>query len=138
MKELVRFRGHENITALHPKTLEITTSPHLTRRGDCIIGVDADKGAASLDEGVKRALQRDGAPVRFTVQVGEARFSFMAQGSSALRMASPEAIIIRRTSFTNCLKTVAIRAECAASDLPRQMVEALRRGEQGLLIIEPL
>ncbi len=33
--------GHENLLATHPRTFEFTKDKHLTKQGDCIIGVNA-------------------------------------------------------------------------------------------------
>src|SRR5579875_2197601 len=44
------FRGHENVRALHPTTIEITRDNAISMRADCVIGVGADKGCGDLNE----------------------------------------------------------------------------------------
>ncbi len=56
LKEEVTASGHENIEATHPTTLEITKERGLSRRGDCIIAVGADKSLADFSEEFKERL----------------------------------------------------------------------------------
>ncbi len=58
----VTFYGHPNVRSLHPKTIEITKDEHLTPRGDCIIGVRANKACADLDEALKHRLKSNSVP----------------------------------------------------------------------------
>ena len=47
--------GHENIQATHTTTFEITKEATLTKQGDCIMAVEATKGAADLPTEFKDA-----------------------------------------------------------------------------------
>ena len=38
-EERIICRGHPLVRGTHPTTFEVTTEGHLTRQGDCIIGV---------------------------------------------------------------------------------------------------
>ena len=40
--------GHVNVRATHRSTFEVTREPSLTPRGDCIVGVSSEVGAAGL------------------------------------------------------------------------------------------
>ncbi|MGA7043503.1 MAG: DUF371 domain-containing protein, partial [Nitrososphaeraceae archaeon] len=44
----VIFYGHANIRSVHPRTIEITKDPNLTLRGDCIVGISANKSCSDL------------------------------------------------------------------------------------------
>jgi len=134
--EEVSFVGHEMVRGTHQKTIEITTEEHLTPRGDCIIGVGASKGVAQLSPSVKSALRSDDARVRFTIVAPGGEFSFAARGSKDLSFESPTDIVIRRSSFV-CGRTLAIKAESSASEIPRSLVGTLKSpGAAGLLRIE--
>ena len=50
LKENIVAFGHENIQALHPTTLMLTKEKNLSKNGDCIIAVRADKAAPDLNE----------------------------------------------------------------------------------------
>jgi len=133
--ERVTFSGHRNITATHKTTFEITKSKSLTKRGDCIIGVAADKACADLDQRVKDALRKGGV-VYLTICIGDLSFKVRAEGSPQLTLTDEEDIVVRRSSYT-CPRTLAVRADAAACDIPRSLVNLLRsEGCRGYLLIE--
>ncbi len=133
--ERVEFQGHPLVSALHPTTIELTKEGSLTRRGDCIIGISADKAASDLDPALKQALRTVGARVRFTLKVGGERFGFGARGNQALSLDDSRDLVIRRSAFIT-QRTLAIMAEAAAKDIPRTMVERLKSRERGVMMIE--
>ena len=134
--EEVAFTGHSMVSALHERTIEITTEEHLTPRGDCIIGVGAAKGLAGLLPSTKRALGSDDARVRLTIVAPGGEFAFAARGSRDLLFESPTDMVIRRSSFV-CGRTLAIQAESSAREIPRSLVGSLKSPEaSGLLRIE--
>ena len=125
--EVVRARGHPNVRATHPTTLEITREEHLTPRGDCIIAVGADKGARDLSEAFKEAAKREGALIRITIEVPSRglREVVLARGHPGLTFEHPTDMVVRKSNFT-CGRTVAVGADKAARDLSRELIEALR------------
>jgi len=135
-KDVVTFRGHPMVRSLHPTTIEITTVDHLTERGDCIIGVCASKGCAQLDPWVKEGLRRTGSKVTARFVVGSFRFEVRAVGDPRLLLSHPHDIVIRRSEFAS-ERTLAVRADKASKDIPREMVRLLRNhSTSGALEIE--
>ncbi|MDV3277654.1 MAG: DUF371 domain-containing protein [Nitrososphaerales archaeon] len=135
LAERIGFRGHPMVLALHPTTIEVTTESHLTRKGDCIVGVGSDAGCAGLSEGTKEALRRDGARVVLRFVVAGESFVVNAEGDSRLTFTHPHDMVIRKSDFISD-RTLAVRASAAAKDMPRRMVEALRgEGTTGYLEI---
>jgi hypothetical protein len=134
LEEIV-FQGHPLVRALHPSTMELTKERDLTQRGDCVIGVSADKAAFDLSSAVKEALRTAGASVTFTIRVGGERFVFTARGSRGLLLDDRRDVVIRRSQFISP-RTLAIDAEAAARDIPRALVDRLREGERGLLTLQ--
>jgi uncharacterized protein len=134
--EEIEFAGHAMVLATHERTIEITTEGHLTHRGDCIVGVGAAKGVAQLSPSMKRALKSDDARVKFTIVTPGGEFSFAARGSKDLSFESPTDMVIRTSSFV-CGRTLAIRADSSANEIPRGLVGTLKSPEAaGLLRIE--
>lgn len=134
--ERIAFRGHEMVLALHPTTIEITTEGHLTRRGDCIVGVAAEKGCAGLSATVKQALARLNTKVSIRIAVGDQSFELTAWGDPRLTLAHPHDIVIRKSDYISD-RTLAVRASAAAKDIPRRMVRALRNSSAtGIMEIE--
>jgi hypothetical protein len=125
VQDEVIFYGHPNVQSLHARTIEITKDEHLTLRGDCIIGVEANKACADLDEAFKRRLKSNSAIVRIELMVGTESFVITGMGDQRLNLLSPHDIVIRKTSFV-CSRTVSVRCDKASLELPRKMVNILQ------------
>ncbi|HEV2138666.1 MAG TPA: DUF371 domain-containing protein [Nitrososphaerales archaeon] len=121
----MNFRGHPLVRSLHPTTIEVTSEEFLTESGDCIVGVGAAKGCAGLDSRVKEALRRRGSMVMIRLFVGTLSFSIKASGDPRLQLSHEHDMVIRRSDFISD-RTLAIRADTAAKDIPREMVNLLR------------
>ena len=114
------------VRASHPNTIEVTKEEYLTEEGDCIIGVRASTGCVGLDERVKDALKREGAVVSIRILVQGMSFELKAKGSPKLELGHPDEIVIRKSEFVN-RRTLAIGANAAARDIPRKMVQELKK-----------
>jgi hypothetical protein len=124
------------VRSAHPTTIEVTTEDHLTPRGDCIVGVGASSGCAQLDPRVKEGLRRKGSRVTIRLVVGSLVFEVKAEGDPRLELSHPSDIVIRRSDFISD-RTLAVRADASAKDIPRGMVRLLREpGTVGRLEIE--
>jgi uncharacterized protein len=121
----VTFYGHPNVRSLHAKTIEITKDEHLTPRGDCIIGVRANKACEDLDEALKHRLKSNSAVVRIEIMVGDESFIITGMGDHRLSMLNPHDIVIRRTNFA-CPRTMSVLCNKASSEVPRKIVETLQ------------
>ena len=69
--DVVEFRGHPNIRAEHPTTLEVTKDDFLTPRGDCIVGIASNKGASDINRCVKEVLRAGGKLVAVILVEGD-------------------------------------------------------------------
>jgi hypothetical protein len=123
--EIIRARGHPNIKALHRTTLELTREPILTPRGDCIIGVSADKAPANFNEDFKNCIRRDNAILVALIEVPGIQEVVLAHGNSQLLLTSNTRTVLRKSTYIEP-GTIAIRASKAAGDLRRDLVEKLR------------
>ena len=124
LREAVEFYGHPNVRAWHEKTIEITKDSNLSLKGDCIIGVRASKGCSQLSDEVKSALN-NGTVLKFEIEVGKHVFEFTAGGSPELTFEDEHEIVIRKSDFVSP-RTLAVKADKAACDMPREMVEMLK------------
>jgi len=127
--EIILVYGHENIQATHKSTLEITKELQLSKKGDCIIGVSADKGIADLSLEFKESLRKKNAKMTMLIEAGEAAEVVNGFGSSRLILAHPTDMVVRKSSHV-CSRTLAIQTDKAACDLSRKLVEKLRNPEQ--------
>jgi hypothetical protein len=135
-RDEVEFFGHPMVRSRHRNTIEVTRDPELTLRGDCIIGVRADKGLADLSGEVRDSIMVDGSQLTITFEVPSMGFVVRAFGSSRLSLEDAHEIVLRKSEFVSP-RTLAIRADAAAKDIPRGIVESLRSPDcRGLLRIE--
>ncbi len=124
--EVVTAYGHENIRATHKTTFEITKEKELTPRGDCIIGVRANKSVRDLNDELKRIL-KTGKKVLVLLALPdydlvEEVFGF---GSEKMTFEDESDVVVRKSSFV-CGRTLLIKANKAAIDLNREFVRLLR------------
>ena len=122
-------RGHENIEATHKTTFEVTKETTLTKQGDCIIAVESTKAAADLPFEFKEAARKEGAQITVTIEAGELREVVKAKGSPQLQFMHPTDLVVRKSGYV-CGRTLAIRADKAASDFSRKLVEKLKDHNQ--------
>jgi hypothetical protein len=135
-RDEVEFYGHPMVRSRHRNTIEVTRDPNLTISGDCIIGVRADKGLSDLSKDVRDSIRADGSELLITIEVPPESFVVRASGSSLLSLEDSHEIVLRKTEFISP-RTLAIRADAAAKDIPRRIVENLRSPDcRGLLRIE--
>jgi len=135
--DTVEFLGDRNIRGTNSSTFEITTEKFLTLRGDCIIGIKANKGCLSLSDEVKRWLQRDGSRVLLRIVVDSEHFDVTAYGSPLLTHANPVSIVVRKSDYISD-RTLAIKADASAKDLPRSIITNLQKGKKGKMEIYTL
>ncbi|MBM3906152.1 MAG: DUF371 domain-containing protein [Thaumarchaeota archaeon] len=136
MRFEIPFSGHENVRALHTRTIEITTEPDLTLQGDCIVGVGADHGCVSIPEKLKQKLRRSESKITITIQVDREEFVIEGKGHEDLRLENPHDIVIRKSNFL-CPRTLAIGCDKASDDIPRKMIKKLQNPKtKGLFVIE--
>lgn len=122
--DVIIARGHENIKAKNPRTVEITKDPYVTRWGDCIIACCADKGASEMSSDVLRLLEEPGNLVVAILQAG-GRVEIIRGRSPGRRPDCAQRIIFRRSNYADG-STVMVGADKAAVDLDRNFVEFLR------------
>ncbi len=127
--EIIRARGHPCITARHRTTLEITREGTLTPRGDCIIGIRADKGARDISEQLKTWLRLENKiKIELTIPELNMREIIYAKGHRDLQFTHPDDIVIRKSNFV-CGRTLAIKATKSASELDREFISVLKDEE---------
>jgi hypothetical protein len=132
-KEVVFGHGHENIRATHRTTLEFTKDEHLSKKGDCIIAVATDKALADLSREFKENLRKPNAKLIILIEAGGIAEQVQALGSQQLILSHPTDAVIRKSDYI-CSRTLAVRADKAAKDLSRELVEKLKSLKQKVKI----
>lgn len=125
----IRCRGHPNVTGRHPTTFEITREEHLSCQGDCIIGIAADTGASGLPSAFADALASDEAVLVTRLCCGECCVTITSQGSRDMTLDHPTDLVWRRSGYV-CGRTVGIRSDATARELPRELIDLLQGGAE--------
>lgn len=89
LSETIIACGHENIRATHRTTFEITKESTLTKRGDCIIAVSANKALADLNPQFKESLRKENTKITILIQTGEIVEAVNAFGNPKLILTHP-------------------------------------------------
>ena len=132
-REVIFGYGHKNIQATHKTTVEFTKDLHLTKKGDCIITVAADKALADLTAEFKEKLRKPHAKLTITIETDGIIEQVHAEGSPQLILTHPTDIVVRKSDYI-CSRTLAVNADKAACDLSRALVEKLKKPEQKVKI----
>ena len=130
--ETIIARGHNLIQATHKTTFEITKENRLTKHGDCIIAIAADKSMKDLSEKFKEAAKKSSA-ITIMVEADECKEVIKAIGDPALTFSHPKDIVIRKSSYI-CDRTLTVKADKSASDFSRVLIKKLRNTEQKIRI----
>lgn len=127
MEEVVHARGHENVSAEHASTVEVTTDDWLTPAGDCILGVEADRAPAEFDPEFVAACRSEEATITATFEAGGHEETVTGRGHPELTFASERSMVGRTSDYIDD-RTFVIGAEKAAEGVDRDLVGALAEG----------
>ena len=129
MEEVIHARGHENVTAQHTSTFELTSDDYLTPAGDCILAIEADRVPADFDESFVQACQQADATVVATIEADSHTERVTGRGHPDLTFASDRSLVCRTSEYVDD-RTVAVGMDAAAADLGRDLVDALADGAE--------
>ena len=124
MEEEITFYGHKNILSLHPRTIEVTKDPNLTKNGDCIIGVSANKACDDLNISVKKKLRTKDTIIKMKIIVDQDEFELTGIGNTDLSISHKHDIVLRKSNYADS-RTLAISCDKSAIDIPRDLVNLL-------------
>jgi uncharacterized protein len=101
----------------------------MSKNGDCIVGVGADKAVADFGYEFKEKLKAATTKVKVLIEVDSLKWQINALGSPKLTLKDFKEIVIRKSDFASN-RTVAVCADKASADMPREMVEKLKNPKQ--------
>lgn len=124
---VIRARGHENVTATHSSTLELTADDFLTPAGDCIIGIEADRTPTGFSADFVASCQNRSATIELVLEAGGQRDVITGRGDPGLSFTGERSLVCRSSDYVD-ERTAMVEADAAAADLDRGLVEALSAG----------
>ena len=128
MEEEITFQGHKNILSLHARTIEITKDSNLTKNGDCIVGVSANKACTDLNSALKDRLRTNGTVVKITIVVEPYEFKLSGYGNNGLDITHEHDIVLRKSNYVDS-RTLVVSCDKSAFDIPRKMVSSLMNSQ---------
>lgn len=133
-QETIRCTGHPLVLGTHPTTFEITRESHLTKNGNCIIGIAADKGCRGLSAGFKRVLCHDDAVLVTRLSCDGILAEVRSRGSSRFTLDHPTDMVWRRSVFV-CGRTIGILSDQVAATLPEPLMANLAAGKEMIVTL---
>lgn len=121
----LKTRGHKNVTSHHKSTFEITRDAEIGPTADCIIGVDMDKTMLNFPKEFKEKIANSNTKIKVILDTENGHDEITGWGHEDLTLTHPTDIVCRTSDFT-CSRTLMIRADKAASDLDRNLIEDLK------------
>ena len=132
--------GHKNITANHKTTLEFIKDENMGLEGDCIIGIKADFSLLQLKKFIKSIKNKKISIIIETmnninnknVEKNEIKNNKIIEKINAeinRDFNSDKDIVIRKSDFRD-ERTFAVKADKAACDLTRDLIETVSNNKQ--------
>lgn len=131
--ETVSAYGHENILCTHSTTIEITKEKSLTKKGNCIMGIDASKGCFDLNNNLKKKIL-NGNKIKITLILEDFQDSFFGFGNKDLRLLDKNDMVFRKSNFI-CDRTVLINCTKSSLEINRKLIKKLKIPGKKLSII---
>ena len=117
--------GHKNLLGTHRTTLEFTKENRLTKKGDCILGINATFSLEKIQQELKKGK------IKITIETENYQDEFFAEYNPSFN--HPEQMVIRTSDYVD-ERTFAINATKAAKDIKRELVEELKNEENMITI----
>ncbi len=133
LREVVHARGHVNVTGTNRTTFEVTRENHLSKKGDCIIAVSADRSLKDFSDAFKERLRNENASILITVEADGEMDTARAFGSPRLALTHSMDIVVRKSDFVSD-RTLAVNADKSACDFSRRLVWKLQNPDQKVQI----
>ena len=124
--------GHKNILCTHNTTIEITKDKHLTKKGNCILGIKSSKACVDLNSNLK-VLLKLGEKFKINVIVGEYKDYFYGYGHPKLTLLDKKDMVFRKSKFI-CDRTVLIKCTKSSNELNKLLIENIKTNNEKLLI----
>jgi hypothetical protein len=127
LREVVRASGHENVTAAHASTFEVTSDDYLMPAGDCILAIEADRTPADFDEEFVVACQQAETTVVAEITVADLTERIEGRGHPDLQFDSTRSLVCRTSDYVD-ERTVGVEMDHAAAGIDRALVDRLADG----------
>lgn len=112
----------------------ITKDTQVSKNGDCIVAVAANKSLADFSTEFKENLKKPDTKLSITISAEDVKEIIYASGTQNLILTHQTDMVIRKSSYV-CNRTLAICANKASNDLSRELRDKLKNLKQKVKII---
>jgi len=117
--------GHKFVKSTHKTTLEFTKEDFLTETGDCILGINSDFDI----ENIRKMFNKDD-KLKIILRIGSFVDEIHAEYNPGF---DSHALIIRKSEYVD-KRTFAIRADKAANDIKRTLVNEMKKPSAKMIV----
>lgn len=129
-KKVIFFsKGHPLVASTHAMTLEFTKEDFLSKKGDCILGIESTLSASEIPEEIKKEMRKEGARIELKIECCGVRDTVRGHGLDCLTLTNTKSMVFRKSSYVDD-RTVMICADKSAKDVKRELVAKARAGEK--------
>ncbi len=129
MEYIFYAKGHPNVTSAHKSTFEVTMDKEIGIRADCIIGVSSRSKLEDFPEELKDAIKNKNSVIKIQLETENGFDEITGYGHPELTLEHPTDMVCRKSEF-KCSRTLMIKADKAAIDLDRELINDLREREE--------
>lgn len=122
--ERIEAFGHENIQCSHETTIEITRDNYLTKKGNCILGINANKACKDLNPALRDSIHSS-KKIRVKIITDNALDEFYGYGHPDLTLSNHSDIVFRKSNYLSD-RTVLINCSKASADLNPDLINELK------------
>lgn len=134
MKYIFYTKGHRNVISAHKTTLEVTRDKEIGKTADCIIGVQSESKLEDMPLEIKRAIKNEDTLIRVRLETENAKDEIIGYGHPELTLDHPTDMVCRKSNY-RCNRTLMIKADKAAFDLKKELIDDLKKGKKLKVII---
>ena len=131
--EKIHAYGNENILCTHKTTIELTKSSSLTKKGNCILGINASKACRDLNPTLIDYI-KNGNKLTVIIKLGKLYESFYGYGNNKLILSNSKDMVFRKSNYI-CDRTVLINCSKSSMDLSRELINDLKKNNNKFDII---
>jgi len=131
--DTITAKGHQSIRCTHTTTIELTKDTYLTKKGTCILGIEASKACFDLNPLLKKKI-RNGEKITVIIKTGDAVESFYGFGHKNLTLLNEKDMVFRKSDFI-CDRTILIKCSKSSSELDRNIIKTLTNSKERFSII---
>ena len=118
-------KGHKNVSSLHKSTFEITKDVEIGPTADCIVGVDMNQSMLNFPQEFKDKIANSNTMIKVILDTENGHDEITGFGHEDLTLTHPTDIVCRTSDYT-CSRTLMIKADKAARDLDKDLIEDLK------------